>query len=54
MNRQFGKKRGFFISDFICKTCGINFPLPRIKQRKKNYIKTFYCYSCKEISNFKF
>ena len=47
-----GRKK-YTISDFYCKKCGTNMPLPRVKrQREKGHIKDLYCPVCKCIRKF--
>ena len=43
------KKKHFVISTFICQTCGMKIPLPRVhgQQRENGHVKDVYCPSCK-------
>ena len=49
------KKMKFSISRFKCQCCGNYFPLPRMKNRKreKNHIKDLWCPYCKCITKTK-
>lgn len=49
------KHRYMKMSQFICKSCGMEIDLPRLHcgQRKNGHIKTIYCPGCKKESDFK-
>lgn len=44
-------KRSFTMSDFVCNECKNKISLPRLRQREKFHIKTFYCPYCKKITD---
>lgn len=48
------KGKLYTTSNMHCKECGAIMPIPRqvCHKRKKNHIKTMYCYRCKKETDF--